>query len=91
MTNTPILPHIGLTRGVKPHTRYTRQEGITPPYGALQAKQGKAAVIAGRLLEAAGKIRYGSAAVVLKIHDGRVTDVTYNVTESTRERWEEDE
>jgi hypothetical protein len=49
------------------------------------AKEQKAAAIAARLLEAAGKIRYGSAAVILKIHDGRIVDVTHTTTENTRE------
>jgi hypothetical protein len=51
-------------------------------------KKQKAAAIAGRLVETAGKVRYGSAAVLLKIHDGLVVDVTYTVTESARERGE---
>jgi hypothetical protein len=33
-------------------------------------------------------IRYGSVSVVLKVHNGRVVDVTHTVTESTRERRE---
>jgi hypothetical protein len=51
-------------------------------------KKQKAAAIAGRLLETVGKVRFGSAAVILKIHDGRIVDITHTVTESTRERGE---
>lgn len=54
-------------------------------------KKQKAEAIAGRLLETAGTVRYGSAAVILKIHDGRIVDVTHTVTESTRERGEGNE
>ena len=45
-------------------------------------KNQKAEAIAGRLVETAGKIRYGSVSVILKIHDGRIVDVTHTVTES---------
>ena len=39
-----------------------------------------------RLCENAGKIRYGSVCTTLKIHNGRVVDVTHSTTESTREQ-----
>jgi len=42
--------------------------------------------IAERLCENAAKIRYGSVCATLNIHNGRVVDVTYSTTESTRER-----
>ena len=42
--------------------------------------------IADRLCENAAKIRYGSVSATLKIHDGRVTDVTHSITENTREQ-----
>jgi hypothetical protein len=45
----------------------------------------KAETIAGRLLENAGKVRFGSVSVNLKIHDGRVTGIEYQTAESTRE------
>lgn len=44
--------------------------------------------IAERICENASKIRYGSVNVTLKIHDGRVIDVTHSTTESTREKEE---
>jgi len=42
--------------------------------------------IADRLCENAKKIRYGSASAILKIHNGRVMDITHSTTESTREQ-----
>jgi hypothetical protein len=85
MINNVVLPHNGSVRGAKPHRRVGSQEAVPPSYGAFQTKQQKTAYIAGLLSEAADKIRYGSAAVILKIHDGRIVDVTHTVTESTRE------
>jgi hypothetical protein len=43
-------------------------------------------IIAERLCENAKKIRYGSVSAMLKIHDGRIVDVTHSTTESTREK-----
>jgi hypothetical protein len=45
----------------------------------------KAEGIVSRLLETAGNIRYGTAGVEFKIHNGRIVDVTHTVTESMRE------
>jgi hypothetical protein len=42
--------------------------------------------IAQWLCEEALKIRYGSVSITLKIHNGRVIDVTHSTTESTREQ-----
>jgi hypothetical protein len=42
--------------------------------------------IAERICENASKIRYGSVSATLKIHDGRVVDVTHSTTENTREQ-----
>jgi len=42
--------------------------------------------IAERLLESAGRVRYGSVSVTLKIHNGRIVDVTHTETRSTRGR-----
>ena len=39
-----------------------------------------------RLCENIGKIRYGSVSATLRIHNGRVIDVTHSTTESTREQ-----
>ena len=44
--------------------------------------------IAERLCENAAKIRYGSVSAILKIHDGRVVDITHSTTESKREKGE---
>ena len=45
----------------------------------------KAAVIVKRLLSNAEGLKYGSASATVKIHDGRVVEVAYTTTESTRE------
>ncbi|ULQ60684.1 DUF2292 domain-containing protein [Brucepastera parasyntrophica] len=42
--------------------------------------------IAERLCENAAKIRYGSVSATLKIHNGRVVDITHSITENTREQ-----
>jgi hypothetical protein len=46
---------------------------------------GRLAAIVARLAENAAGLRYGTAAVSLRIHDGRIVDVTYIVTESQKE------
>jgi hypothetical protein len=43
------------------------------------------AAVAARLAENAAGLRYGTAAVSLRVHDGRVVDITYTVTESQKE------
>jgi len=47
--------------------------------------QSKAEAIVARLLSNAAGIRYGSVAVTAKVHDGRIVEVLYATTESTRE------
>jgi hypothetical protein len=47
--------------------------------------QGKAEAIVARLLSNAAGLQYGSVSVTAKIHGGRVTQVSYETTESTRE------
>ena len=42
--------------------------------------------IAERICENAAKISYGSVSATLKIHSGRVVDVTHSTTESKREQ-----
>jgi hypothetical protein len=42
--------------------------------------------IAERLCDNAEKIKYGTVSAILKIHDGRVVDVTHATTETTREQ-----
>ena len=37
----------------------------------------------------AGRIPYGSVAVVLKIHEGRVVEITYTVAECVRQKEKE--
>ena len=47
--------------------------------------QSKAEKIIARLLFNAAGLQYGSVSVSVKIHNGRIMDVTYTVTESMRE------
>ena len=47
--------------------------------------QGKAEAIVMRLLSNAAGLQYGSVSVTLKIHNGRIMDVTHMVTESMKE------
>jgi hypothetical protein len=41
--------------------------------------------IADRLLENVSGIKYGQVAVSLRVHSGRLVDVTYTITESMRD------
>ena len=43
-------------------------------------------IIVERLCENVSKIRYGSVSATLKIHGGRVVDITHSTTETTREQ-----
>jgi hypothetical protein len=43
------------------------------------------AAIVARLAENAAGLRYGTAAVSLRVHDGRIVDITHTVTESQKE------
>jgi len=52
----------------------------------VNQKEQKITKIAERLCENATKIRYGSVSATLRIHDGRVLDVTHSMTENTREQ-----
>ena len=45
----------------------------------------KAEAIVTRLLTNVAGLRYGSVSVCAKLHDGRVVEVSYSTTESTRE------
>jgi len=47
--------------------------------------QSKAEAIVARLLTNATRLKYGSVSVSAKLHDGRVVEVSYSTTESTRE------
>ena len=44
--------------------------------------------IAEKISENVATIRYGSVSATLKIHDGRVIDITHSTTESKREKEE---
>jgi hypothetical protein len=48
--------------------------------------QSKAEAIVAQLLTNAAGLRYGSVAVTVKIHDGRVVSVSYATTEQTKEQ-----
>jgi len=45
----------------------------------------KAEMVVTRLLANVTDLKFGSASVTVKIHNGRVTDVLYETTESMRE------
>lgn len=47
--------------------------------------QSKAEGMITRLLTNAADLKYGSASVTVKVHAGRVVEVFYSTTESTRE------
>jgi len=47
--------------------------------------QSKAEAIVARLLTNAVGLKYGSVSVCVKLHNGRVVEVAYSTTESTRE------
>jgi len=47
--------------------------------------QSKAELIVARLLANAADVRYGSVSVSLKLHDGRVVEVSYLTAEQTKE------
>jgi hypothetical protein len=46
---------------------------------------GRLTAIVARLAENAAGLRYGTAAVSLRVHDGRIVDITHTVTESQKE------
>ena len=48
-------------------------------------KQSRAETIVTRLLASVAELQFGIVAVSLKVHSGRIVDVTYTVTESMRE------
>lgn len=41
-----------------------------------------------RLMSNAAGVRFGTASISVKLHDGRVVEVAYSTTENTRERGE---
>ena len=47
--------------------------------------QNKAETIVARLLSNAADLKYGSVSVTAQVHDGRVVDMFYAITESMRE------
>jgi len=47
--------------------------------------QSKAEMMVTRLLTNAADLKYGSVSVTAKVHNGRVVEVNYSTTESTRE------
>jgi hypothetical protein len=47
--------------------------------------QSKAEAIVARLLSNAAGLQYGSVSVTAKVHDGRVVQISYETTESTKE------
>jgi len=47
--------------------------------------QSKAEVIVARLLSNAADLKYGSVSVTAKVHDGRIVEILYSITENSRE------
>ena len=45
----------------------------------------KAEGVVTRLMLNAANLKFGAVSVTLKVHDGRVTEVLYAITENTRE------
>jgi hypothetical protein len=41
--------------------------------------------VTNRLFENVSRLKYGQVAVSLRVHSGRIVDVTYTITESMRE------
>jgi len=78
-TRSPVLTKTHGKRLPASSTAFLGMEGNT-------VKHELAAYIAGQLLATAGNVRHGSASVTLKVHEGRIVDITHTVTTSTRER-----
>jgi len=47
--------------------------------------QTKAEMIVARLLASVAKVKYGTVSVSVRLHDGRVVEVSYLTAEQTRE------
>lgn len=45
----------------------------------------KVELITDRLFENIAKVKFGSVSVTLRVHSGRIVDVTYSTTESMKE------
>jgi hypothetical protein len=50
-----------------------------------KVSQPKAEAIVARLLASTAGLQFGSVSVTAKVHNGRVTEITYSTTENTRE------
>jgi len=46
----------------------------------------KAEIMVARLMANAAGVRHGTASVSVKLHEGRVVEVTYSTTENVREK-----
>ena len=92
MHNTLSYPkthEAGLQRAVRAKN-VLPGEGIlplaTPRYMQNTAEQStRIAALADRLLMNAAAVKYGSVSVTLRLHEGRIVDVTHSVTEQTKE------
>jgi hypothetical protein len=56
-----------------------------PGQRGAEMSQSKAEAVVARLLSNAAGLKFGSVAVNVKVHDGRVVQVSYETTEATRE------
>ena len=80
----------GLQRAAKAKNVFPHGEGIlplaTPRHTQNMAEQSaRIAALADRLLMNAAAVKYGSVSVTLRLHEGRIVDVTHSVTEQTKE------
>jgi hypothetical protein len=48
-------------------------------------RKSKAEAIVSHLLSNAAGLKYGNVSVTAKVHDGRIVEISYATTESTRE------
>jgi hypothetical protein len=59
--------------------------GAEPGQRGAEMSQSKAEMIVSRLLSNAAGLQYGSVSVTAKVHNGRVVQISYETTESTKE------
>jgi hypothetical protein len=90
MNKSPQTHEAGLQRPYHAKNVSGHGEGVlplsTPRYARNTAEQtARIDTITERLLQNAAAVRYGSVSVSLRLHEGRIVDVTHAVTEQTKE------
>ena len=58
---------------------------MRPQEKEVNMKQAKAEAVVAQLLANVAKVKYGCVSVSVKLHDGRVVEVTYLTSEQTKE------